>query len=324
MITVVYITCRKNNPFHWFWDGFLNQKKSFPDIPMQFILVDYWADERKIDLSNDQGIETLHITPLPSVWQGKHQVTKDTYYSAANARNTGFVYAIHSTVAFCDDVSILGEEWLTAVVDAAKGGYVALGAYRKVYNAEVVNGVLIKSELKSNSYDSRWHLTNDKVKVDGGLFYGCSFCIPLELGLKVNGFDCLTDGIGYEDQIFGRRVEKAGGVFYYDKRMLTHESNDHISNDFIVKREDKVVGKERYLQVLKNFGLNRSIYNGKENKDASHLIVEIATQKPKVAAWNFFNLRELRNKRERGEEITLSDMKYPEKYWVDDRVISEM
>jgi len=324
MISIVYITCRKNNPFHWFWDGFRNQKKMFPDIPMQLIVVDYWADERTIDLSNDLSVETLHITPLPSIWQGKHQVTSKPYYAAANARNTGFVYAIHPKVAFCDDVSILGNNWLASVIEAAKGNYISLGAYKKISNATVDKGSLISYDVEST--DSRWYSCNDdtKVKVTGNNFFGCSFCMPLEAALRINGFDCLTDGIGYEDQSFGQRLSKLGYSFYYDKRMLTFESNDHVAHDTLMLREDRMVGHERYYQILKGFGLNKSIYNSKANKDASHIMVEVATQKGFNPMWNFFSLQELRNKRERGEEIILSDMKYPERWWVDNKLISEM
>jgi len=323
MISIVYITCRRNNPFQWFWDGLKNQRKLFPDFPMQLIVVDYWAEERSIDLSNDLNIVTSHITPLPSVWQGKHQVTKEPYYAAANARNTGFVYAIHPYIAFCDDVSVLGARWLEAAIEAANNNYIALGAYKKVNKPIVEDGKMISFELESN--DSRWAAApdNQKAKVTGNQLYGCSFCIPLEAGLVVNGFDCLTDGIGYEDQSFGIRVGRHGYSFYYDKRMLTYESNDHL-NDTKMIRNDVMMGKERYSQVLKMFGMQRSIYSAVANKDASHIMVEIATQKNSQPQWNYFNLRQLRNKRERGEEITLADMKYPERWWCNNSLISEM
>ena len=83
MITVAYITMREENCFQWFWKGFLNQKKQFPDIAMQFIYVDYWKDYRVVDLSNECGIETLHVNPLPSVWQGKYRQSKNIWYACA-------------------------------------------------------------------------------------------------------------------------------------------------------------------------------------------------------------------------------------------------
>ena len=148
--------------------------------------------------------------------------------------------------------------------------------------------------------------------------------MPLEAALKVNGFDCLTDGIGYEDQSFGQRLQKAGYKLYYDKRMFTAESNDHIEHDTRMIRNDVMMGKERYAEVLKNFGIHRSIFGAKENKDSSHIMVEVATLKDFNPVWNFFSLRKLRSKREGDGKITLEDMNYPERWWVDNKLISEM
>lgn len=318
MISIAYITMRRDNQLDWMWKGLLKQKQSFPEIPIQFMYVDYWKEERQFDFSNDLGIEVLHTLPLPSPWQGKYQVTKEVWYACANARNTAFVYAIHPTIAFCDDLTVLGSDWLQAVVEAAHSKYIALGAYEKRHDMVVENGVLVSGRLEADGVDARMkYHRQDKTQVSGDLFYGCSAAMPLESALRINGFDCLTDSIGYEDGIFGIRLERDGNKFFYDKRLFTVESNDHPQKDFTVKRVDKMLGEEKYMQALNKLGIQRTTFSEPFNKDCSHILIDVARQKTK-AVWNFHSLRELRSKREAGKELTLEDMKYPLTTWFDD------
>lgn len=325
-VSIAYITCRKQCQFKWFFDGLKNQVAKNPKHKFQLIVVDYWKDERTFDFSNDVGIEVLHITPLPSVWQGKYQKSKHTWYAAANARNTGFVYAKYDTIAFIDDLTAIGGKWLEGVIDASQNNYIALGAYQKHWDMVVENGVLVDSRMLENGNDSRWDIADDdgKAQVMGNLFYGCSSCMPLSAALEINGFDLLTDAIGYEDTLFGIRLQKKGNIFYYDKRMFTVESENHVATDVIMKREEIIVSVENYFRILKNFGISQSIYPADANKDASHILVELASQSNPKSLWNFFDLRELRNKVQSGIEITFEDMHYPERWWFDDAPISEM
>lgn len=324
MITICYITARKNPLFDWFLKGFIRQRNQFADIPMQLLIVDLWKEERVLDLELIPNTQIDHITPLPSVWQGKHRLTKDNWFTAANARNTAFVYAIHPTIAFVDDLTVLGDQWMEAVIDAAKNNYCALGAYQKQVNMVVEDGRLISGEVKPDGHDSRWHLTRDnsKVKVRGDLLYGCSFVVPLENCLQINGFDHLTDSIGYEDQGFGKRLEKTGVKFYYDKRLFTVESNDHFSTDEIMLRHDPVLNGS-YYPTLNRFGINQSIYSEPFNKDCSHIIVECASKQSPMAVYNPYSLRTLRAKREAGEEIQLADLNYSDRTWYDNQLLTE-
>lgn len=311
-ITIAYITMRRNPMFEWFWEG-LKKQAVGKDLKIQLIIIDFWKDERTFDTSNDLDIEVLHTLPLPSVWQGKHKITTQEWYACANARNTAFVYAKYDYVASVDDLTVLGDRWMEAVIDAVNGGYIALGAYSKQYEMKVENGVLISGLSQKDGQDMRWNLYQEtKTKTHGGNFYGCSCVVPLEAALDINGYDCLTDSVGYEDTVFGIRLENAGYELFYDKRLFTTESNDHPKNDLIVKRIDKMLGEEKYFEVLKQFNIAHSTYPKGANKDCSHIIVDVAKKK-KEAVWNFFSLRELRGK----ENITLEDMKYPEHTWFD-------
>lgn len=322
-ITIAYLTMRKEPMFNWFFDGLKEQKKQFPDLKIQLVFIDYWKQERNIDFSNDQNISVLHIEPLPSPWQGRYQVSKSAWFAAANARNTAFIYANSPAIAFCDDLTVLGDEWLRTVVESSiHDNIITLGAYSKQHDMVVGNGRLISGRLESCGVDARSrYMKGVRTNCEGSNFFGCSFVMPLDAALSINGFDCLTDSIGYEDCAFGVRLQNSGYSFVYDKRLMTTESCDHPQNDFQVKRVDKMLGSEVYNKVLERFGCVHT-YPVDANKDCSHIIVEVGKQKTQPV-WNFFSLREMRAKRERGQEITLSDMNYPLNTWYSDTPISE-
>lgn len=330
-ISVGYITMRKRPNLKWMLDGLIAQSKKL-NVNIQLVVVDYWrgyrnSDEFELfDFNVPENITIDYVSPLPSLWQGEYQISKQSWYAAANARNTLFVYAKHNFIASCDDLTVLGEYWLQSVLDAMKNNYMALGAYRKDINMRVENGVLISSETEPNGFDSRWNICGDnqKKKVSGAYLYGCSWCMPLQTALKINGFDCLTDSIGYEDTIFASMLQRIENDFYYDKRMFTVESNDHPQNDFSVKRVDVMLGEELYFKILNSFGITNSIYDKDANKDCSHIIMEIANQYPLKASWNFFDLNELRLKIKNNIPITLDDMKYKNYTWFSNQLISDL
>ena len=326
MITVAYITMRLENQFDWFFKGLCEQKKRFPEIAIQLIVVDYWKDHRRLNLENDCGIECLHVSPLPSLWQGKHKVTKENWFTCANSRNTVFVYAKYDYIASCDDLTVLGDTWISSVLDGYKGGYCALGSYQKAYDMHVENGRLISARVEGDGKDSREYLCRPQTRISckGDFLYGCSFTVPLEKALEINGFDCLTDSIGYEDQVFGIRLARVGCKFYYDRRMFTTESHDHVRNNMTVKRHDPVLSESKYKELLNQFRINRSFYDQSANKDCSHILIEVARGSTPQSVWNFFSLRQLRARVQAGQEITIEDMNYRDRTWYDDKLISEM
>lgn len=321
-ITIAYLTMRKEPLLNWFFDGLKEQKKEFPDLKIQVLFIDYWKEIRNYDFGSDQNIEVLHVEPLPSPWQGRYQVSKSAWFAAANARNTAFVYGQYPAIAFCDDLTVIGDEWLRTVVESSvHEKLITLGAYSKQHDMVVENGRLISGRLESYGHDARGRFMKGvRTTCEGSNFFGCSFVIPLEAGLSINGFDCLTDSIGYEDCSFGVRLQNGGYQFVYDKRLLTTESCDHPQKDFQVKRVDKMLGVDLYNKALERFNCVHT-YPMEANKDCSHIIVEVGKQKIQPV-WNFFSLRELRAKRERGQEITLSDINYPLNTWYDGTEIS--
>src|SRR3990167_7967285 len=100
-LTICYITCRRESVFHWFAESLRNQLIKFPDLKIQIIAVDYFYEsekaigivERTLELFSLPNLRVDIVRVLPSFCQGEHKLTKEDYFDASIARNTGFVYA---------------------------------------------------------------------------------------------------------------------------------------------------------------------------------------------------------------------------------------
>jgi len=308
MISLIFVTNRKEPLVNWFIDSLRLQYKK--DFPLQVIFVDYWKNSRGNEFKTDF-CESIHVSPLPSPVQGEHKLTKEDWFSATIARNTGIVYAIHPYIQFVDDLAVLMPNWLHGVGIAAQQGVVLQSSYRKDNNMVVENGLLVSSTI--GSQDSRVkHARNNAGRPEW--CYG-NLGLPLELALKVNGYDELCSITGYEDCQFGMRLAKVGAKFFYNANVLAVESEEmHFKEGQYFKRQDPETTQERYTEVLKSFGVDyHAPHNGRH--DASHIIVELPKHKGHKAYWNGYDLRELRRKRESGQQITIEDMKFYEKFW---------
>lgn len=336
-ITLCYITCRKNNLIEWFLDsleinlrsclacGKINEYEVVivspylkPEKYSQIYKEEY-GDKSRTVWSYDIQV----VSPLPSLVQGDCKVTKENWFSAANARNAGLIHSTGDYIMYIDDLSILSPTWLQAVIEAANEGYVLQGAYRKDKKVVVENGVLISSE--PDGIDSRWNQCGDsKQHGHSSWTYGCSIGIPVELLLKVNGWDCLTDTIGYEDTLMGIMLQKQGARFVYDKRALTIESSEHhfLEGNYY-RREDPATTRENYFEILNRFGVTMSLYPSIKRYDSSHAMIDLSKQKNQ-AVLNNFNVRELRSKVQNGEQVTLADMNYPDRHWFTGELLSDL
>lgn len=246
MISICYLTCRREPKWEWFVDSLARQNPA----AIELLFVDFHAwregvsghgsiapqqhldEERVASLRRviDGRFAWSIIPPKPCVWQGPFRLTKGHWFAAANARNTAFVAARGEYVVCVDDLSVLQPGWWDQVKTAAKYGFVVGGAYRKVLNLQVENGEVRGYEPmpKGDGMDSRIAARGKHgfVQMGGGELFGCSFGIPLETALAVNGFDELCDGQGFEDCDFGIRVERAGGQIFYNHQMMTYESEE--------------------------------------------------------------------------------------------------
>lgn len=231
LLTVAYMTSRKEPMFHWFADSFNREcKGNYENI--KIVVVDFHADEpgRRDWLAKQAHCDITHVTPKPTVWQGKHRLTSVDYFAAANARNTAVCLAPDGYICFVDDLSVLIPGWLECVLKAMNGGYIICGAYKKVLALVVEKGEVVYYREHKAGLDSRYAmgLADRPVPLPGGAVYGCSLAMPVEAILDVNGFpedaDCC--GMGSEDYLCGLLLEQRGWKIMYDIRMQTLESEE--------------------------------------------------------------------------------------------------
>jgi len=223
-LTIAYMTNRRDCMVQWFRDSLRREIASYGEgLAIRTVMVDFFADDRKGQFGFD-----CHVTPKPTVWQGRHRLTSRDYFAASNARNTAICLAPEGYIAFVDDLSVLMPGWLNAVRAAMSEGYIACGAYKKVLELEVVNGEAVHFIQQASGVDSRWPIGSDTepVRIGGGQMFGASVAGPVEAFLKVNGFDEDCDSMGSEDYICGLMLEAAGYKLMYDRRMFTLESEE--------------------------------------------------------------------------------------------------
>jgi len=245
MLTIAYVTSRKQPCIDWFSASLARETARHPDLQFRVVIVDFWANhgtEPRRPFSKQGWTLTA---PKPCVWQGPHRLTKADYFAQCNARNTALCLATDGWIAFVDDLSVLMPGWLGAVREAIAGNYIACGAYRKVNGMVVEDGVLKDFIDQPIGVDHRWQFGRDDraVPCTGAWAYGCSLALPVEAALTVGGYpEALCDGMGYEDVAFGRMLETVGYTFRYDRRMLTYESDELHGQLPVMRREDPCRG----------------------------------------------------------------------------------
>lgn len=275
MLSVSYITARKEPRFSWFADS-LDKQGSVEGGFHPIVISAQILNAAKI---GEAGF-TLY-RPKPSVWQGEHRLTREDWFSAGNARNTALCLARGSHIAFVDDLSVLTPGWLAAAIEATKFDGITCGAYRKVKKLVVETGEIKswlphlvtspKNVMTDAGMDNRWAFLEkqgwdmrrpfDGPQCGGNCMYGCSLVAPVEAFLKINGWcEDLCGGLGFEDCITGIVLENAGVKFRYDPRMLTLESEeDHFvepamrKSDYGVSPNDKSHKALEIARTLKRF-----------------------------------------------------------------------
>jgi glycosyltransferase involved in cell wall biosynthesis len=286
MISIVYITYRENCGFEWFIESLCNQATAEQRAQIQLIIVDgllFESDQpvRRAyfqDLIQGQ-IESIHVSPKPTMWQGQYRVTKDNYFAAANTRNTGACYAKHPYIAFVDDLGVLGPNWLEAVFEGSRHNHIYCGAYTKVKDMVVKDGKFISGNTQGGVDHRLAVYSQDVSVVPGAHMYGSSFCMPLCWLFELNGLNEMCDGMGGEDYDFGIRIVRQGKVLQYNKRMFIHESDHaYVGSDYHRKciRADPVLPDTEYAQRVGAYG----IPNHSGRKDVSHFMLSYASHGP--------------------------------------------
>jgi len=263
IISIGYITSRKEPRFDWFFESLAVQLQPTDDI--ELILVDFFAQEGDGWTSADVGTRGTEVMkaqtkaglkcpviwtpPKPTVWQGPYRLTKDQWWAAANSRNTALCWSAGDYWVNVDDRCVLLPGWMDAVREAKAGNYAVCGPYQKRTSVTVENGLIKNAGIVTGEdnrtayvrqyYDIHQHLRNP-FSAPGSWWYGCSTGIPIEWALKVNGYpEDVCDGLGSEDSLFGILLQNNNLPIYFDERMAIVEDR---SPEFIgttMRREDK-------------------------------------------------------------------------------------
>lgn len=279
MISIIYLTNRVHPKFEWFVESLLNQTNELRKQAIELIFVDSVlnVDESKrrnelAEIIRDR-FNFIHVAPKPNIYQGHSRKTKTEMFSPANARNTGIKYASGEYCVFVDDVSVLMPSWLETVNNYRKENKIVCGGYRKDFEMNVQNGILVSSRIHDPGKDSRMRKESHARRITGSEFFGSSFGIPKSVFNSIGGFDEICDSIGGEDYHFGIRLERAGHKIYYDPAMFTVESEELHNQPYKMLRDDRVLSEGDYIERLKRFGLQRRHTTG--NWDSSHMILDI-------------------------------------------------
>lgn len=266
MLTIAYGTSRVEPRFEWFAYSLSRELKANPDIHLsdiKVVIVDFWADKGRSFEFDELPVgffsSFLHVSPKPTAWQGYYKQTKADWFANSNARNTAICFAPDGYIAFVDDLSVLMPGWLAAVREAQAGGYIACGAYRKVFELSVGENVTYVDNPQG--HDGRWRFGNDvsPARCGGNWMYGCSVAAPVDAFLEINGYPEACDGMGYEDCVTGTAIERRGFTLKYDRRMLTIESEEghHVGTPMIRQDQGLSPNDKSHAMLARYAGVTR-------------------------------------------------------------------
>lgn len=289
-LSLVYMTGRKEPHLEWVLDGLADQRKDGDDI--QLIVIDTF--NRKLEELINTGLLTAtSITevnvcrPKPNIWQGPNRITDRDWWATANARNTAICLAHHDYISFLDDRCWLGPHWLETLRKGERERKsVIVGSYDKLEDGRVTP-------------DHRRGLCpSGKIDCGGGWLYGCTFALPLEWCLEVNGLEEGCDGLTGEDYIFGLMLGNAGHRI------------DFCPGLFV--KQDRAMGTEHGFAMTDK---------GKSPKDKSHAALERFGKRSRTEFTP--DLREIRKQGPFPTFPTI-DPNYEYRDWYDGQLIKEI
>jgi glycosyltransferase involved in cell wall biosynthesis len=319
--SIVYCTCRAEPAFEWFAESLARQLGDADDV--EVVVVDAWHGwERGDRLARAAAgrFAFRHVAAKPSPYSGARRLTTRNFFAAASARNTGLVYAAKPYVVFVDDACVLMDGWWKAAREASREGAVVTGAYRKCWEMRVCGGVLESCRKEPSGVDSRWSLGDARrpVPVGGGQLFGATIGAPRALLLEINGFDELCDSVGGEDWHLGVRLELSGVPIWYDRRMLTIESEELHRQGEPFLRIDRTLPPAAYMERLDEFGVRRRRVDGAF--DNSHMLLDVVygTGSPATQG-NYYWLADLDE-----SALPATVRRFPFRHWFDRTPLAEL
>lgn len=277
-LTICYVTSREKPCINWFFDSLLRSIRTaqYPPFPIQIVVVDLLKDSRPENFIPDWAKDiTVHSEIKPTVWQGKHRVTKENWWAASSSRNVGMILARGEWIAYCDDRCVLMPEWMPSVVEAMRGNYVVFGSYQKRKEMKVENGVIVHGGIVTGEDSREAYVIKNfggaaPWKCGGEWGFGCTLAFPLEWGLQVNGYPEEADSVSMEDILFTMCMSNSGYETRYDRRMKIIEDRTPSELGAPMIRKDA----------------------GESPRDKSHMLLDML--KDKKAATHPINLRQIR------------------------------
>lgn len=194
-LTIAFITGRAQPHLDWMLKSLAPQV--LPEDEIDVLVIDtFGRTPAQLGSSPSSKIRVRVELPKPNAWQGAHRVTSCDWWAKSSAMNTAYVLCGTDYIAFMDDCSHLGPAWLATVRRGErKRRSVIAGTYDKVER-----GIVTPDGRRSSAPKGRDNC-------GGGWLYGCTFALPLEWALEVNGAEEGCDGMGTEDYIFGFMLE---------------------------------------------------------------------------------------------------------------------
>jgi hypothetical protein len=228
-LSIGYITCRPEPEVRWIVDSLAPQLQ--PGDMVELVIVDQRKAERSDMWLPKAPFPVCHLDPKPCVWSGPYRKTQKDWWSKANSLNTFFHTASHPWIACLDDRSVLLPGWVEAVKRAVKNSYMMCGAYQKRTGIAVTHGVITHSGIITGEDGRLAHLKSGQaatgIKVPyscpSSWSYGCNYALPKAWAMECNGLDERTNGLSFEDVLFGMAVHNNGHRLVYDPSAMLIE-----------------------------------------------------------------------------------------------------
>lgn len=307
-LTIAYITGRSEPHWEWFVNSLCSQTTPEQRKKIQVVFVDgklWWPDikieptqqsiafahhfyhemQRRFDLEKvvNKQFDYLHIPPKPCLRQGPFRLTKKDWFCASNTRNTAIIAAKNDYLVCVDDLSVLMPGWLDQVAHAVENGYCVCGAYKKVLELRVIPYLNEKHETIDGrlpiieytefqpGVDSRWSRGSDTgiVPWSGAGLFGCSFGARVEDLLRIDGSEPACNGEGGEDFDMGIRLERSGVKIFYNRNMLTLESEEGHHGEKSLPRERKLVKRDLLPAAYDSW----DVHNQEEKYYSDHVLL---------------------------------------------------
>lgn len=230
-LTVAYITGRAEPHVEWALQAIADQRT--PTDVIDFIIID--ALGRSCEAlagarSWSHAVQDLRaVSTRPNIWQGKHRVTSHDWWAKSHAANTALCLAKHDYIAFLDDRAMLGGGWLETVRQGnRKRKSVLAGTYEKIEDGD---RKVVDHRIQASP--------TGKLDCGGSWLYGCTFALPTNWALDVNGFEEGLDGLGAEDVVFGFNLVNAGHKIDFVPSLFVQLHRPSRSLTPVYRRTDK-------------------------------------------------------------------------------------